>query len=197
LLIGITGYARAGKDTFANELVVNHGFTRRGFADPLKEMALAIDPLVDIGEGTLKMLPMRLGQVIEMVGWEEAKAYPDVRRILQRLGKEAVRDHLGEDAWINALHRATYGIEDLVIPDVRFVNESDYVRSSGGVIWRIERDGVGGVDRHASENELMQIEPDLRIHNTTLAKIPSLVTEALGRSRDIGTSSRLYSRSAA
>ena len=33
-LIGLTGYARSGKDTFAARLVERHGFTRASFADP-------------------------------------------------------------------------------------------------------------------------------------------------------------------
>jgi hypothetical protein len=40
-LVGLVGYARSGKDTFAAAL----GYRRLAFADPLKELALAVNPL--------------------------------------------------------------------------------------------------------------------------------------------------------
>ena len=46
MIVGITGYAQHGKDTAAQVLVTEFGFVRVGFADALKELALAVNPIV-------------------------------------------------------------------------------------------------------------------------------------------------------
>ena len=35
MIIGLSGYARSGKDTAADRLVNNHGFVRYSFAAPM------------------------------------------------------------------------------------------------------------------------------------------------------------------
>ena len=83
MLIGTTGRKQAGKDSFAARLVEAHGFTRVTFADPMREFALALDPLVD-GH-------YRLSEIVRSLGWDVAKeSIPEVRRTLQRLGRVLV-----------------------------------------------------------------------------------------------------------
>lgn len=143
-LIGITGYARHGKDTTGNYLVEKYGFTRYAFADQLKSMALVLNPFVD------RVYNLRLFTVVQDRGWDEAKKEPEVRRFLQVLGTEAVRDHLGADAWIDALvKRATddglWGVQGqayktkIVVTDVRFPNEAAFIKRFGGELWRVKR----------------------------------------------------------
>ena len=43
--------------------------------------------------------------------------------------------------------------DKIVVSDGRFFNEFDAVRERGGYIWRIDRDGVGPANDHASEME--------------------------------------------
>ncbi len=133
MLIGVTGYAQHGKDTVANLLVREFGFTRIAFADTLKRMALVLDPIV-----TSDREPWRLAPLVKRVGWEQAKQNPEVRRFLQVLGTEAVRDNLGADSWVEALDMKRNGIEDVVIPDVRFENEAHYIQSNGQ-LWGVRR----------------------------------------------------------
>jgi len=47
-LIGLIGRKRAGKDTVADVLVAEYGYTKVAFADPLKRAALALDPIVHV-----------------------------------------------------------------------------------------------------------------------------------------------------
>ena len=47
MLVGITGYAGSGKDTAALALL-NNGFERRAFADPLRAGLLGIDPWLPV-----------------------------------------------------------------------------------------------------------------------------------------------------
>lgn len=134
MLVGITGYAQHGKDTVAKRLVSTHGYTRMGFADALKDLALTLDPVVDMHGNTLRML-------VELEGWEGAKRYAETRRILQVLGTEGARGTFGDDCWIRALDKrwTESGIDQLVIPDVRFPNEAEWVYRNGGVMLRVVR----------------------------------------------------------
>ena len=145
-IVGLTGYASAGKDTAAAGLVAA-GYVRRGFADPLKAMALAIDPLIQ-GASHIDSLSW----FVKQGGWDAAKRIPDVRRFLQRLGTDAVRVHLGDDAWVRAFDCARNRSVDTVAPDVRFPNEAEYIRRHGGIVIRIDRPGVGPVNGHVSED---------------------------------------------
>ena len=45
-ILGLVGRKQSGKDTFAQRLVEEHGYTRLAFADPLKAVALAANPIV-------------------------------------------------------------------------------------------------------------------------------------------------------
>jgi hypothetical protein len=44
--------------------------------------------------------------------------------------------------------------ERVVISDVRFKNEADSIKSAGGQVWRINRNGIGPVTDHSSETDL-------------------------------------------
>lgn len=136
-LIGLCGYARAGKDTVGGVLVDSFGFRRFAFADPLKSMALALDPWINTKNGYL----LRLSRIVDENGWEDAKSEPEVRRFLQVLGTEAVREHLGQESWVRAteLSIANSGAVRVVITDVRFPNEAEWIAKRGGQIWRINR----------------------------------------------------------
>jgi hypothetical protein len=140
--VGVTGYAQHGKDTVADLLVREFGFTRRAFADQLKSMALVLDPAIPLEyEADVKEVMraadvpvtefVRLAPFVNKFGWEAAKQLVEVRRFLQVLGTEAVRDHLGENSWVEALAARAQDDINLVIPDVRFPNEGKFVEENG------------------------------------------------------------------
>ena len=128
-IIGLMGAKRSGKDTVADYLVNAYGFVRVAFADPLKELALDLDPFIEepLGWARLSELVKPEGSVRDR--FEPVKDYPDVRRLLQRLGV-AVRE-LDEDFWVDAAFETISQLWDsreepipgFVIPDVRFPNE--------------------------------------------------------------------------
>lgn len=66
-ITGIHGVAHAGKDTAGAHLIDNHGYTRYGCADPVKEHAYLLDVRVN-GTVTLSMLLERLDE-----DWDEAE----------------------------------------------------------------------------------------------------------------------------
>ncbi|MEU8133267.1 hypothetical protein [Streptodolium elevatio] len=149
-LIGLSGYARSGKDEAAKALVAG-GWRQVAFADKVKDFVCALDPMVPSTRGGQ---PMRLSTVVARRGWDYAKTwYPEVRVLLQRAGTEAGRRILGQDIWIDALFRDIAEEPAVVISDVRFPNEAQAIADRGGLLIRIERPGVG-VMPHESETAL-------------------------------------------
>lgn len=163
-IVALSGFARSGKDEAAKVLVEEYGFIQVAFADKLREMLYQLNPVVEANAEHHGMVPttyhgmaFRMAQdVIDEYGWDGYKSSPfsdDIRRLLQRLGTEAGRQTLWDSIWIDA---ALTGLDDnarVVVSDARFYNEFDAVRERGGEIWRIERDGVGPANGHASEME--------------------------------------------
>jgi pimeloyl-ACP methyl ester carboxylesterase len=166
-IIGINGFAGAGKDEAAKALLT-YGYERIAFADVLRDIAYAIDPIVYIGDhrtdpqqGTYA----RLQNVVDIHGWDFSKNnYSDVRRLLQRLGTEAGRDILGENIWVDTAFART-SASKIVVTDVRFPNEADGIRDRGGRVVRIDRPGVGPRNDHPSETSLLDYDFDAVINN--------------------------------
>lgn len=141
-LIGISYASRAGKDTAAEALCRDLGFVRVGFADKLKELALACDPIVTHGAAQVNRLDnTKLNWIVKgMGGWEKAKdTYPEVRRFLENLGT-GCRDVFGADFWVDQL-LAGVDSDRVVVADVRFANEAEAIRAKGGKIIKINRPG--------------------------------------------------------
>jgi hypothetical protein len=188
-IIGLTGYAQTGKDT-VGAMLVERGWHRIGFADNVRALALAADPLVRTlwrrPDGGLNERTERLSVVVARVGWEDAKRNADVRRFLQDLGS-GVRDVLGETTWIDAAmqkidvysggHPEPAGV---VITDVRHENEAAAVRARGGIIARVTRPGVGPANDHVTEVGVDAIAYDGWITNDgTLVDLEREVEELL------------------
>lgn len=200
MLVGITGYARHGKDTAAQVLVDEYDYLRIGFADALKHMAAVLNPIVYRTSG---LDDVRLAGLVETVGWDEAKKEPEVRRFLQVLGTEAVRDHLGENAWVDALDKAAEPVlydctervwryagyeanpfdrfNGVVIPDVRFPNEEKYIRENDGLLLMVKRpdydNGVG--TNHPSESYIQDMNPDITITATNVPMLQDILRGVL------------------
>lgn len=165
-LIGISGAAGAGKDTLASHLAP-FGYVRVAFADPLRDMALAIDPLIGINPWD-RATSTRLSDYVTAAGWDRAKQHPEVRRFLQRLGTEGVRNFFGADTWVRLAEEriADLGDVPVVITDVRYPNEVELVRRLGGLWCHVNRPDAAAVPGHASETSLDPADADVVIHNT-------------------------------
>lgn len=151
LIVGFTGLKRSGKDTaagFLSEL----GFKKFSFADPVRQAVELLDPLVPLGGGAVG----RLSDALSYSSWEELKdtdSLTEVRKLLQRMGTEVGRNIFGDVIWINLLNAAVEKDKTplVVITDVRFANEADYIINRGGIVIKIEREGTAPGDPHPSE----------------------------------------------
>jgi hypothetical protein len=146
LLIGLSGYARSGKDTVAELLCLNYGYKRVSFADPMRQALYVLSPKIDN--------IVRLSEYVDDYGWDVAKQNQEVRRLLQVFGTEVGRKMFGLDFWIDIALKDLSGDTQVVISDVRFPNEADAIAKLGGSVWRINRKNHSAVNGHASEHAM-------------------------------------------
>lgn len=138
-LVGLCGFAGAGKDVVAGLLGEMFGFCRVAFADPIREIA-------------------------SRVGWDGVKD-DGGRRLLQGLGV-GVREVVGEDVWLDVARDSICELSSpVVVSDCRFPNEIGMVRELGGVVVRVDRPGVGPVNGHVSETAWNGVVPDFVVVN--------------------------------
>lgn len=168
-LIGLTGYAQSGKDTIASILVEKYGYTRIAFADKIRDFLYGINPMVACSPTGY------LQDLVNLVGWNEAKQEPQVRRLLQDLGISA-RELIDENIWVtSALGKINVG-ERVVVTDVRFENEAMMIKLMGGQLWRVKRVGVGPVNDHVSESELDGYKVDqIFVNNGSIEDLTMLI----------------------
>lgn len=194
MLVGLSGYARSGKDTVASILVYDHGFTRVAFADVLKDCLLALNPIVETwADGNVDdhwAEYDRVKDIIDIFGWDKAKErYPELRELLQRLGTEVGRSILGENIWVDAAMSKVLDFGrvrgDFVFSDARFLNEARAITPHGEV-WRVNRSGVGPANDHISEVGLDDWPFDRIIaNNGTLEDLSDVVAQNIAVARKI------------
>ena len=165
-LIGLTGRAGTGKDTIADFLVETHGFVKLAFADPIKD---GIKAMLGIGHDDIANRANKEAK-LDWLGCSP-------RHAMQTLGTDWGREMIHPDIWLRITARRTqkimampdtHHIQGIVISDVRFENEADWIRAMGGSIWHIKRqhcglDGAAG--NHASEQAIPRHAADRIINN--------------------------------
>jgi len=173
-IIGLTAPAGSGKTTVANLLVTRHGFAELSFAAPIRDF---VCDLLDIGPGVLDAIKDHPHPVL---------CSRSPREFMQRLGTEFARDVFGADIWIRVLQLRVERIlrvnrvGGIVISDVRFGNEAEWVRQRGQ-LWRLTRGGRE-VQSHISELGIPEIDEDRTLDNdcdlrTLAGRVAELLVE--------------------
>lgn len=167
-IIALSGFARSGKDEAAKVLVEEFGFKQVAFADKLREVLYALNPIVNYD--SMGRQNIHVQDVINEWGWDgykETAFGPEIRRLLQRLGTEAGRQTLWDSIWIDAAFANQPEDAKIVVPDCRFQNEARAIKERGGKIVRIRRAGVEAVNSHISEHDLDNFSFDYYIDNNS------------------------------
>jgi putative protein kinase ArgK-like GTPase of G3E family len=178
---GITGEKGVGKDTFADELVVQHKGLKKSFAENLKKCCKEMFLLTDaqLNDPALKEQPD--------ARWFGASP----RQMLQYVGTELFRNQLETimPGIGNTVHLHAFELwyqenknQNVVIADVRFLNEAELIKRHGGIIIKIVRDNnniYSSGDKHASEQEQKRIVPDITFHNNGTKEDLKLYVENL------------------
>lgn len=179
LIVGLTGRAGAGKDSAADIITSNVDAARFAFATRLKQEAAAafrIDERI-FDRRDIKELPIRqlaLARCTEpafvaYAGRELGMLGPlKPRTIMQvwgdwRRGQD--RDYFVRPAYEGRRHALATGRAVMVVTDVRFANEAQWVADHGGVLWKIERAGLPPVSSHQSEWSIRELRADAVIRN--------------------------------
>lgn len=169
MIIGLVGYIGAGKGTVRDILVKEHEYHGCAFADALKDAVAQIflwpRELLEGDTNNSRAFRERVDP------WWSFKFGYEVtpRLILQKMGTEACRDNISDNIWITALEKRIQGYDNVVISDVRFPNEIDFVRSAGGIIVQVNRGGEPSDEEklkmHISEKAWSNILPDAIVFN--------------------------------
>ena len=152
MIIGLVGFAGCGKGTVGDLLVKEYKFTKLAFADSVKDATAAVfgwDRALLEGdtEESRVFREKRDDFWSARLGYEMTPRYA-----LQLMGTEAGREVFHKDIWILATERRMQGLDNVVIADVRFPNEVDFIRNAGGFVIRVIR----GDDPDWFETALMQ-----------------------------------------
>jgi hypothetical protein len=187
VIIGLTGYAGCGKDTIADILRDEFGFTKASFAGPLKREvaeAFGLTPgdvtfLEDRETKERPLLRMALEEcadpgfiacLLEGAGLSgsqlltELTARRSYRWVLQRWGTEYRRAQ-SPTYWIDRAAEVIAGVERVVFTDTRFPNEAEFIRRAGGTLWHIHRPEVSVVEEHVSNQQLAEGDGDTILTN--------------------------------
>lgn len=163
-LIGLGGYAFAGKDAVADVLEHDHGWARTFLSKPLLDILLILDPLIPA-----PFSHVRFSEMVAGIGYDESKHNPEVRRLLQTLGTEIGRAKFGESVWIDLVMDEVAALREqgrnVAVTGIRFRNELDAIRAAGGLAVWVARPGFGPVNGHSSDNALTATDFDITVVN--------------------------------
>lgn len=169
MIVGLVGYIGSGKGTVGDILVRYHGYHQFAFADALKD---AVSTIFVWPRGLLEGDSNASRAFRERVDpwWSNKFGYEVTPRLmLQKMGSEACRDNIADNIWIAALEKRIQGYEDVVITDVRFPNEINFIRSVGGAIVQVKRGPDPSLEErskmHISETAWNDVTPDFLISN--------------------------------
>ncbi len=165
LLIGLCGPSGSGKTTFC-QLLLKHfkGAKEYTFASPLKETVAAAFSW-----------PLALMNNVEKREklsdfWTNKFGRPISPRIaLQEIGTDVMREWQ-PDFWVWNLEQRLFqeDAEIVIVSDVRFINEAEFIKNRGGIIIKIVRPGLKKpaiTANHLSETSLVNIEADFWVVN--------------------------------
>lgn len=165
MIIGLVGFKQVGKSTAAKHLEEKHGFQRINMKDAL------------VAE-LKKNFPRLMREIYDTTGetWVNDETMfqylfdvkpPLMRALLQNYGTEVRRgdkDSYWTDEWDKATYSARCTDQNIVVDDVRFLNEAKAVKERGGIIIRLVRPDIPTGGTHASEVEQLEIVADNTIN---------------------------------
>jgi hypothetical protein len=137
MIIGLVGFIGSGKGT-VGDIFESHGYIKDSFAKPLKDAcSMMFGWPRELLEGDTEV--SRKWREEPDNFWSEKFGHAFSPRLaLQLMGTEAGRDVFHKDIWVMSLLNRAKG-KNVVVTDVRFKNEIEYIQNNGGRIIRVKR----------------------------------------------------------
>lgn len=149
-LIGLHGQRMSGKTTLARYLADARGYSVRSFAEPIKSL---------VRLGMTEALKPLLPQTNESLILDLEEKYKESFRPLWRLvGETLGRNQIDENLWVDRLFEDWDG-SPTIVDDVRYPNEAQAILSRGGLVFSLDRIGLG--PRDEGEASELLLPPDL------------------------------------
>jgi hypothetical protein len=186
MIIGIDGYAGAGKDTVA-DILVTRGFTKVSFADELREAVTHATelPMSLFLDRSLKDKPFDtpfilgkpvIARFLTYLGYESqiddinddlgGTALHCPRDILKFMGTEVARERLSPSIWVDRYKERIKDLGNVVSPDCRFDNERECVKELNGTVFWVDRKGIKPEGTHVSANQKWPLDKyDVVVYN--------------------------------
>ncbi|MBX7136244.1 MAG: hypothetical protein K1X67_26535 [Fimbriimonadaceae bacterium] len=149
--IGLGHYKRTGKDSFANYLIQELAaidpfglYLKRSFAWKLKQVCHELYGWAGLREP--EFYETKEGEKLREVVLPELGKSP--RQIWVDFGTDAVRDHVWSGTWRDYIFRGDHAVNGqqptvLIVPDVRFPDETNEFEVRNGVLIKVVRPGYG------------------------------------------------------
>jgi len=170
MLVGITGKIGSGKSTLARFLCEN-GFTEDSFAIPLKQ----IGEIFGFSKESLYGTQESKLQIHEKWGISSRVFLQKVGEIFRDVVPKFIPEmKIDDTVWVDLFRLRYREGKNVVVSDVRFLDEAEAIRNMGGIIIRVVRDNDvsskdGSEHLHVSETEMDKIEPDFTLDNNVLS----------------------------
>lgn len=142
MLIGLVGLINSGKGTVAHYLGSHYNFTEYSFASNVKDMLSSMFGWErSLLEGDTEESRIWRESVDEW--WSEKLGIKDFtpRYAMQNIGTDVIRKHFNDNIWILGVANKVRLNPDknIVVSDVRFLNEAAFIKEEGGVLLEIIR----------------------------------------------------------
>jgi len=164
MIIGITGKKFNGKDTVSDYIVSKYNFTKIAYAEPLKEVCRNLFNFNDD----------------QLYGNKKEEIDPfwniTPRQAFQFIGTDMIRNNadkllvgINNNFWVKCLEKRildlkSRGIKNIIVSDIRFINEADLIKRLDGNLIKVSRN-IPNNDSHISEVEIDNIKEDILIEN--------------------------------
>ncbi len=188
MIIGISGKMGSGKDYF----VENH--LKPFIINELQKKCIVIS------FADMVKINLMVHHNVDFDDLYKGNKKPEIRKLLQYEGTENGRDKYGEDIWIKYVEAwyklyQSRGFDIIIIPDVRFKNEYNFIKKNNGIIFRIESPernekrlleesinnaNYNEIKNHISEIDLDNEHFDYIINNNINININIILEKAFG-----------------
>lgn len=151
--IGISGKITSGKTTLRRHLERKYGFKGLAIADPIKriekvhnnvhpelwatELSIIVSELIPKRRGDMGH-PIKVRELVDVYLkiFHQCKVMKEKNRtLLQQIGNETRKYY--PTLWIDYAIKASESHKNIVIDDVRYINEAELLKSKGFELWRI------------------------------------------------------------